>query len=93
MVENENSRFRNTRWGGYLDNSVAGGISSGMSKFESVVKESMEEASISEDIVRRHVRSVGSISYYNRCILFVFYTELTRRVGRTSKGWLQPEVQ
>ena len=77
MVENESSRFRDPRWGGYLDNSVAGGISSGMSKFESVVKESMEEASISEDIVRRHVRSVGSISYYNRCILFI-YLSFTR---------------
>ena len=51
---------------GYLDNSVAGGITSGMSKFESIVKESMEEASIAEDVVRNHVKATGAISYYRR---------------------------
>jgi len=53
-------------WGGYLDNSVAGGIPSGMPAFEAIVKESMEEASISEDIVRKHAKAVGAISYYTR---------------------------
>jgi hypothetical protein len=65
------------RWPGYLDNSVAGGIPSGMAAFESLVKESMEEASIEEEIVRKHARAVGSISY--------FY--------KTKRGWLQPEVE
>lgn len=51
-----------------MDNSVAGGIPSGMPKFESIVKESMEEASIAEEIVRKYARSVGSVSYYNRYI-------------------------
>ncbi|KAF9467226.1 nudix hydrolase 20 [Collybia nuda] len=64
-------------WPGYLDNSVAGGIPSGMPMFESLVKECMEEASITADIVRKHVRCVGAISYF----------------FRTSKGWLQPEVE
>jgi len=53
-------------WPGYLDNTVAGGIPSGMSVFESLVKECKEEASIEADLVRKHARSVGSISYFIR---------------------------
>ncbi|KIJ63574.1 hypothetical protein HYDPIDRAFT_92194 [Hydnomerulius pinastri MD-312] len=64
-------------WPGYLDNSVAGGIPSGMSIFESIVKESMEEASIEENIVRTYAKCVGSVSYY----------------FRTASGRLQPEVE
>lgn len=64
-------------WPGLLDNSVAGGIPSGMPIFESLVKESMEEASIPDNVIRKHVRAVGAISYF----------------FRTSKGWLQPEVE
>ncbi|GJE93476.1 nudix hydrolase domain-containing protein [Phanerochaete sordida] len=64
-------------WPGYFDNSVAGGIPAGYSPFESLVKESMEEASLAEDIVRKHAKSVGSISYF----------------FSTSEGWLQPEVE
>jgi hypothetical protein len=48
-----------------------------MGIFESLVKESMEEASLEEDIVRKHVRAVGVVSY--------FY--------RTVAGWLQPDVE
>lgn len=51
-------------WPGFYDNSVAGGIPAGYGVFESLVKESMEEASIEEDVVRKHARSVGSISYF-----------------------------
>ena len=47
-----------------LDNSIAGGISAGMSPFESLVKESMEEGSIPEDIVRQHAKAAGAISYF-----------------------------
>ncbi|KIK68250.1 hypothetical protein GYMLUDRAFT_154038 [Collybiopsis luxurians FD-317 M1] len=64
-------------WPGFLDNSVAGGTPSRMAIFESLVKECMEEASISAEIVRKHARSAGSISYF----------------FRTSDGWLQPEVE
>ncbi|KAH8102205.1 NUDIX hydrolase domain-like protein [Cristinia sonorae] len=64
-------------WPGLFDNTVAGGIPSGLSVFECTVKESMEEASIPEDIVRTYAQPVGVISY--------FY--------RTTAGWLQPEVE
>ncbi|KIP10771.1 hypothetical protein PHLGIDRAFT_100585 [Phlebiopsis gigantea 11061_1 CR5-6] len=64
-------------WPGYYDNSVAGGIPAGLGVFESLVKESMEEASIAEEVVREHAKSVGSISYF----------------FSTSQGWLQPEIE
>ncbi|KIY49834.1 nudix hydrolase 20 [Fistulina hepatica ATCC 64428] len=62
---------------GCLDNTVAGGTPSGMSFFEALVKESSEDASLEDDIVRKHARCAGVISYFIR----------------TSGGWLQPEVE
>ena len=53
---------------GYLDNTVAGGIPSGMPILESLVKECMEEANIEPDIVRKHARAAGSISYFFRSV-------------------------
>ena len=53
-------------WPGYLDNSVAGGIASGMSVYDTLVKECMEEASLPEDIVRRYTKATGSVSFYTR---------------------------
>ncbi|KAJ7666559.1 hypothetical protein B0H14DRAFT_2424942, partial [Mycena olivaceomarginata] len=41
-------------WPGYLNNTVAGGIPSRTPIFEVLVKECMEEASLSEDLVRAH---------------------------------------
>lgn len=70
------SRSKQT-WPGYLDNTVAGGIPCGLGAFESLVKESMEEASLAEDVVRTHARAAGTISYF----------------FRTTAGWLQPEIQ
>ncbi|KAJ6545425.1 NUDIX hydrolase domain-like protein [Mycena capillaripes] len=64
-------------WPGYLDNTVAGGIPAGMPIFEALVKECMEEASLNEELARKHVRPVGCISYF----------------FRTAQGWLQPEVE
>jgi hypothetical protein len=37
-----------------------------MGIFESLVKESMEEASIAEEVVRKHAKPVGAISYFFR---------------------------
>lgn len=49
-----------------MDNSVAGGIPSGMPVFESLVKECEEEASMEADIVRNYAKPVGAISYFFR---------------------------
>lgn len=51
-----------------LDNSVAGGIPSGMGMFESMVKECMEEASLEAAIVEKYARAAGVISYFFRCV-------------------------
>ena len=64
-------------WPGYLDNSVAGGITAGESVFDTVVRECAEEASLAEDVVRPRVKATGAISYFHR----------------TSAGWHQPEMQ
>ena len=56
-------------WPGYLDNSVAGGIDAGRGVFDCAVKESMEEASIPEDVVRRYAHATGSISYFFRSVV------------------------
>jgi len=44
---------------------------------ESLVNESMEEASLEEDLIRKHAQAVGVVSYF----------------FRTNTGWLQPEVE
>lgn len=70
-------------YGGLLDNTVAGGISSGMSVFETLVKESEEEASFPENLIREKARAVGHVSY--------FYQRMKSAGGE--EGLFQPEVQ
>jgi len=62
---------------GLYDNSVAGGMESGMAPLETICKESYEEASIPEDIIKKFARCTGAVSYY----------------FKTGLGWLQPEVE
>lgn len=50
-------------WPGWLDNVVAGGIPFTLSVAESVIKEAMEEASLSMEIAEKAV-PVGAISYF-----------------------------
>ncbi|CAE6402293.1 unnamed protein product [Rhizoctonia solani] len=64
-------------WPGFLDNSAAGGIPVGMSPFESMVKECEEEASLAKDVARKHLKSVGAVSYF----------------FQNSQGNLHPEVK
>ncbi|KAJ7437210.1 NUDIX hydrolase domain-like protein [Mycena galericulata] len=52
-------------WPSYFDNTVAGGIPSGMPVFEALVKECEEEASLKGECLA-HVRSVGCVSYLHR---------------------------
>ncbi|KAI3613414.1 hypothetical protein CBS9595_004247 [Malassezia furfur] len=66
-----------TTWPGYLDNSVAGGITAGDSPRASMVRECFEEAGLSRDQVEPYLKQTGHITY--------FY--------KTSLGWRQPEMQ
>ncbi|KAF2755379.1 thiamine pyrophosphokinase-related protein-like protein [Pseudovirgaria hyperparasitica] len=70
-------------YGGMLDNAVAGGISSGEKPYECLVRESSEEASLQEDIVRKNVKAAGTVTY--------FYIRDERAGGETNL--LQPECQ
>jgi 8-oxo-dGTP pyrophosphatase MutT (NUDIX family) len=70
-------------YGGMLDNAVAGGIASGESPFESLVRECAEEASLSEELVRERAKAVGTVTYYA--------IRDERAGGET--GLMQPEVQ
>ena len=70
-------------YGGMLDNTVAGGISVGENPFESLVRESQEEASLPEDIVRKRAKAVGTVTY--------IHIRDSRAGGET--GLFQPECQ
>lgn len=70
-------------YGGMLDNTVAGGISTGESAFESLVREAQEEASLPEDVVRKGAKAVGTVTY--------FHIRDQRAGGETRL--LQPECQ
>ena len=77
-------RARNKQtYGGLLDNSVAGGLSSGEKPFDCVVREAAEEASLSEQIVRSNAKACGTVSY--------FHVRDSNAGGEA--GLLQPECQ
>ncbi|GKY99017.1 hypothetical protein MPSEU_000857400 [Mayamaea pseudoterrestris] len=52
-----------SKYPGMLDHIVAGGVPHGVSLFDNVIKECMEEAGIPESVTRDGVRSAGAISY------------------------------
>lgn len=52
-------------YGGMLDNTVAGGIATGETPFESLVRESAEEASLPEELVRKKAKAVGTVTYFH----------------------------
>ena len=58
------SRSKQT-YGGFLDNSVAGGLATGEQPFDCLVRESSEEASLEEAVVRRYARPCGTVSYFH----------------------------
>ena len=70
-------------YGGMLDNTVAGGISTGEDPFDSIVREAHEEASLPEDIVRKGAKACGTVTY--------FHIRDSRAGGET--GLCQPECQ
>lgn len=75
--------YKKQTYGGLLDNTVAGGIASGESPFESMVREADEEASLPETLVRANAKDVGMVTY--------IYVRESRAGGEN--GLVQPEVQ
>ena len=70
-------------YGGYLDNTVAGGLSTGEQPFECMIRECAEEASLPEHLVRSNAKSCGTVSY--------IHIRDERAGGET--GLVQPECQ
>lgn len=65
------------RFPGMLDQTVAGGIPSGLTPFETLVKECQEEASLDASFVEKHARAAGAVSY----------------IRKSETGYIQPEIQ
>ena len=70
-------------YGGFLDNSVAGGLGTGEKPFDCIIREAAEEASLSEQLVRSNAKACGTVSY--------FHIRDTNAGGEP--GLLQPECQ
>ncbi|KAK5135307.1 hypothetical protein LTR08_005410 [Meristemomyces frigidus] len=49
----------------HLDNTVAGGIATGESPLETLLRESAEEASLPAAFVRAHAKAAGTVSYFH----------------------------
>lgn len=76
------SKFKNA-WPGLFDNTVAGGLMTNENPFECVIRESDEEASLPERIVRERAKSQGTVRY-------IYMTE--SRPG-IEDGYIYPECQ
>jgi 8-oxo-dGTP pyrophosphatase MutT (NUDIX family) len=70
-------------YGGMLDNAVAGGMSTGETPLDCLVRECAEEASLAEDLVRSKVRACGTVTYHHI---------RTEKAGGETR-LLQPECQ
>lgn len=53
-------------YAGKLDSTVAGGVKAHDSPIDCIIAESMEEASLPEDLVRERIRSVGMLTYVSK---------------------------
>jgi 8-oxo-dGTP pyrophosphatase MutT (NUDIX family) len=67
----------------FLDNTVAGGMATGESPLECMIREAMEEASLPSSLVSKKVKAAGCVTY--------FHIRDSRAGGET--GLLQPECQ
>ena len=48
---------------GKLDTTVAGGVKAGVSPLKTIIEEAAEEASLPENLIRRHIRARGVITF------------------------------
>ncbi|KIY03919.1 uncharacterized protein Z520_00611 [Fonsecaea multimorphosa CBS 102226] len=68
---------------GMMDNTVAGGLSTGEKPFDCLIRECEEEASLPADLVRSSAKACGTLTY--------FHVRDSRAGGET--GLCQPECQ
>lgn len=72
-----------TTYPGMLDNAVAGGMMTQEDPFECIIREADEEASLPEDLMRKHAKDTGTVTY-------IYITD--ERSGGES-GYIYPECQ
>ncbi|KAI9683580.1 MAG: hypothetical protein M1829_004883 [Trizodia sp. TS-e1964] len=70
-------------YGGYLDNSVAGGITSDDGAWETIIREAAEEASIPRQMMTQSARPCGAVTYFH----------ITNGRSGEDIGLYQPECQ
>ncbi|KAI9787181.1 MAG: hypothetical protein M1839_003416 [Geoglossum umbratile] len=75
--------YNKQTFGGFLDNTVAGGLTSGEQPLGTLIREAEEEASLPAELVRNGAKCAGAVTY--------FYVRDERAGGET--GLLQPECQ
>ncbi|AAS50687.2 ABL084Cp [Eremothecium gossypii ATCC 10895] len=56
--------YKKATWPGMLDNVVAGGLGHPHGVYDTLLKESMEEAALPEEVIRNGARAVGVVSYF-----------------------------
>ncbi|AGO10371.1 AaceriABL084Cp [[Ashbya] aceris (nom. inval.)] len=57
--------YSKATWPGMLDNLVAGGLGYPLGAYETLLKESMEEAALPEELIANEARAVGVVSYFH----------------------------
>lgn len=81
------------RWPGFYDNTVAGGISSGLSILDALIKESDEEAGIDEVVVRKYAKATGALSYVASLVSSFRSQHFdSTALSRLAHGWRQPKI-
>lgn len=74
-------------WPSMLDNIIAGGLGYPYGPYETVIKESLEEANLPEETIDKHIKSVGAVHY-----LF-FDSDPTLETFTTENGYITGEVE
>ncbi|QLG75092.1 hypothetical protein HG535_0H04190 [Zygotorulaspora mrakii] len=74
-------------WPLMLDNIVAGGIASGFGVYDTVLKESMEEANLIEDTIKPNIKAAGVVSYLH------FMPEKTSEKFKDESSFIVGEVE
>lgn len=72
-------------WAGMLDNTVAGGMATGESPLDCIIREAQEEASLPEDVVRNRIKAAETET--------VTYIYLRNEESTGELGLLEPEVE
>lgn len=68
---------------GMLDNTVAGGLTTGEQPLECIIREAEEEASLPEKLVREKAKNVGTVTY----------AYITEKETAGDSGFIYPECQ